>query len=138
PAALVLAAAVVIFVIGQLSRNDQMWIVTTALTIVSGGYFVFLYGVYVRPMRLYRKHVDYMLNGRKRETTGVLKDFAADTSDKEGVECYAMLLNVGERDDEEDDRLFYYDVHKPKPTMPLGSCITVTSNDRMVADVKLA
>ena len=59
-------------------------------------------------------------------------------SDKDGIDCYAMLVNVGERDDAEDDRLFYFDVQKPKPQIPLGTRVTVESNDKMVADLKTA
>ena len=89
-------------------------------------------------MRIYRKHLTYMLNGRMRVTTGVFKSFSEDVSDREGLDCYAMLINVGDKDDPEDDRLFYYDVHKPAPEMPLGTMITVHSNDKMVSAIELA
>lgn len=138
PAVLLVAAAVAVFVAGQLARSETLWMLTAALTVAGGVYFLFFYGVYTRPMLLYARHVDYMLNGRKRETTGVLKAFASEVSDKEGIDCHAMLINVGERDEEEDDRLFYYDAHKPKPEMPLGTRVTVVSNDRMVAEMRVA
>ncbi|MEG0511186.1 MAG: hypothetical protein RR653_00545 [Clostridia bacterium] len=138
PTAVALIAAIVLFVIGQNNRSEHMWMVTAALTVLSGGCFAFFYGVYVRPVRLYTRHVSYMLNGRKRETTGVFKTFADEMSDKEGIECYALLLNIGQTDAEEDDRLFYYDAHKPKPSFPLGTPVTVLSNDRMVADMQAA
>lgn len=138
PAALLLIAAVAVFVYGQLNRNDVLWKLTVLLTVIGGGYFLFLYGVYVRPVRIYRKHLTYMLNGRMRVTTGVFKSFSEDVSDREGLDCYAMLINVGGKDDPEDDRLFYYDVHKPAPEMPLGTMITVHSNDKMVSAIELA
>jgi len=137
PAALLLAAAIAVFVYGQLTRSDTLWRLTAGLTILGGGSFLFLYGLYVYPARQYRTHVHYMLNGRLRSTTGVFKSFSEDVSNREGVECHAMLINVGEKDDPEDDRLFYYDVYKPRPDMPLGSRITVCSNDRMVASIKM-
>lgn len=136
PAILLLLIATVIFVRGQLNRSDTLWQLTTALTILGGGWFLFLYGLYVRPARQYRTHVRYMLQGRLRSTTGVFKSFAEDVSNREGVECHAMLINVGDKDDPEDDRLFYYDVYKPRPDMPIGSRITVTSNDRMIASIQ--
>jgi len=138
PAAALLAAAIAIFVHGQLSRNDTLWMVTTALTIVGGAYFLFMYGVYVRPVSVYRRHLNYMLNGRMRVTTGVFKSFSEDVSDREGLDCYAMMLNVGDKDDPEDDRLFYYDAYKAKPEVPFGALVTVHSNDKMVSDMKLA
>lgn len=137
PPALVMIAGIVLFVLGRLERSSQMWMVTAALWAVGGAYFLFFYGVYVRPLRLYHTHIHYMLNGRKRETTGVLKSFSEEVNDKEGLDCYPMLLNIGERDDLEDDRLFYFDAHKPKPDMPLGTRVTVISNDKMVADMKV-
>jgi len=138
PAVITLAAAIAIFVYGQLNRNDVLWMVTVALTLLGGGYFLFLYGVYVRPARIYRKHVYYMLNGRMRETTGVFKFLSEDMSDHDGLECYAMLVNVGEKNDPEDDRLFYYDACKERPTLSIGDHVTVLSNDKMVSSMKAA
>lgn len=138
PSVLLLSISIVIFVYGQLNRNDVLWMATVALTLVGGGYFLFFYGVYVRPARIYRKHVMYMLNGRMRETTGVFKSFSEDVSDREGLECYAMMLNVGEKDDPEDDRLFYYDKYKDRPVFALGERVTVLSNDKMVSSIKAA
>lgn len=135
PSIAVLAAAIAIFVYGQLNRSDVLWMLTSALTIVGGGYFLFLFGVYVRPALAYRKHLNYMLNGRKRETTGVFKFFSEDVVVREGLEVHAMLVNVGEKDDPEDDRLFYFDVYKPAPEMALGERITVVSNDKMVSAI---
>lgn len=138
PAALVVAAAVAIFVIGQLGRSEQLWKLTTALTLVGGAYFLFFYGVSVRPALIYRKHLRYMLTGRKRTTTGIFKSFSEDVSDRDGLECHAMMINIGEKDDPEDDRLFYYDIYKERPSMPLGTLITVESNDKMVCGIQTA
>lgn len=138
PCALMLTAAIVIFVYGQQQRSETLWMLTAGLTILGGALFLFLYGVYVRPMRLYRRHVDTMLNGRRRETTGVFKSFSDEVSDQEGLECHPMFINVGDKDEDKDDRLFYYDVFKDKPAIPLGTRVTVTSNDKMVADIKPA
>lgn len=138
PAALLLIAAVGIFVYGQQQRSDELWKLTVALTLIGGSYFLFFYGVSVRPALIYRKHIGYMLTGRKRTTTGIFKSFSEDVSDREGLECHAMLLNIGDKDDPEDDRLFYYDIYKDRPAMPLGTRVTVESNDKMVASIKTA
>ena len=138
PAAAALIAAVIIFVYGQLGRSDTLWMVTAALTLLGGGYFLFSLGVSVRPARIYRKHVQYMLTGRMRVTTGVFKSFSEDVCDREGLECFAMLVNIGEKNDPEDDRLFYYDAYKPRPAFELGERITVESNDKMVSSIKAA
>ena len=138
PAVIVLISAVIIFVYGQLNRSDVLWMVTSFLTLLGGGYFLFMYGVSVRPARIYRRHLSYMLTGRKRVTTGVFKAFSEDVSDRDGLECHAMMINVGDKDDPEDDRLFYYDVYKARPEMALGTRVTVQSNDKMVSSIELA
>ena len=136
PSGAALCAAIAIFVYGQLNRNDYLWMLTSALTILGGGYLLFLYGVYVRPALIYRRNLRYLLNGRKRTTTGIFKEISEDISDHDGMEVYAMLLNVGERNDPEDDRLFYYDAYKPLPSMPIGTRVTVCSNDRLVSSME--
>jgi len=134
----VLCAAIAIFVYGQLSRNEYLWMLTSALTILGGGYLLFFYGNSVRPALIYRRNLRYLLNGRKRVTTGIFKEFSEDVTDRDGMEVYAMLLNVGEKNDPEDDRLFYYDAYKPLPTMPIGTRVTVHSNDKLVSSMENA
>lgn len=135
PSVALLLIATVIFVYGQIARSEYLWMLTSALTLIGGGYMVFLLGVYVRPAMIYRKNLQYLLAGRRRSTTGIFKEFSEDVTDREGMEVYAMLINVGERNDPEDDRLFYYDAYKPLPEMPIGTRVTVESNDKLVASM---
>ena len=138
PFTIVFGAAVAIFVYGQLNRHETLWMLTSFLTLLSGGYFLFMFGVYLRPALIYRRNLHFLLEGRKRVTTGIFKEFSEDVSDRDGMEVYPMLLNVGERNDPEDDRLFYYDAYKPLPEMPIGSRVTVYSNDKLVSSIELA
>lgn len=138
PAVVILAAAVGVFVWGRMQRSDTLWMLTAALTVLGGGYFLFLFGVYVRPAWVYRTHVNYMLHGRMRTTTGVLKSISPNLSDHDGLECHALMLNIGDRDDPEDDRLFYYDALKPALTYPLGMRVTVLSNDKLISSIEPA
>ena len=138
PSGILLAAALVIFVYGQLNRSEHLWMLTSALTMIGGGYLLFFYGVYVRPALIYRKNLRFLLTGRKRVTTGIFKEFSEDICDRDGMEVYAMLLNVGDKNDPEDDRLFYYDAYKPQPQIPLGTCVTVYSNDKLVSSIEPA
>ncbi len=135
PAGIALAVAIVIFVYGQLNRHEHLWMLTSFLTLLGGGYFLFFFGNYLRPALIYRKNLRYLLDGRKRVTTGIFKEISEDVSDHDGMEVYAMLLNVGEKNNPEDDRLFYYDAYKPLPAMPIGTRVTVVSNDRLVASM---
>ena len=79
-----------------------------------------------------------MLSNRKRETTGILTEVAQTATDKDGLDCYAVMVNVGEKGDPEDDRLFYYDRLKEPVPIPIGKRVTVLSNDKMIADIREA
>lgn len=78
-----------------------------------------------------------MLNGRMRETVGIFKSFDEQVHDKEGLLCHAMMLNIGEKDDQEDDRLFYFDDFLKKPEELIGKKVKVLSNDKMVSSIEL-
>ncbi len=138
PAAILFAAAVAVFIIGRVNRSEKAWIITAVLTVLAGVYAIFFYGVYAKPMLSYRNHINYMLDGRHREATGYLINFSENVSDRNGIECHAMMINVGEKDDREDDRLYYYDVKKLPIPFEIGTKITVVSNDMMVAELKQA
>ncbi len=135
PAAVLLALAVAAFVFYRLRHDESGWIVSAIFTILGGGYAIFFYGVYLGPMRKYKKHLDYMLDGRKRVTEGILKEVTQTIQDREGVDCFSVLINVGEKNDPEDDRLFYLDAYKSMPSFQPGERVRIESNDRMIAGV---
>jgi len=135
PAILLLLLAVAAFVWYRLRHDESGWIVSGALTILGGAYAIFFHGVYLGPMRKYKKHVDYMLDGQKRVCEGILKDVASDVIDRDGVDCYTVEINVGEKNDPEDDRVFYLDQYKSMAGFTAGDRIRVESNDRMIAAV---
>ena len=136
PAALVFAAAVTVFVIGVGNRDADAWKLPAALTLAAGVYAIFFFGVYAKPMLSYAKHINYMLDGRLRETTGYLTQYSENLSERNGVECHAIMINVGEKDDREDDRLYYYDAKKLPLPFEMGTRVTVVSNDMMVAQLR--
>lgn len=138
PSALMLALAIASFVWFRLHRDASGWIWSALITIVGGSYFLFFYEVYLRPVSLYRKHVAYMLDGRKRESVGWLKSVDRTAQDKDGLDCLSFTVNVGEKDDPADDRLFYIDALKAFPDVPIGARVQVLSNDRMTASLELA
>ena len=138
PAALLLLSGVVVFAISQAQRQAWGWKVACILTLVGGAYFLFLLGVYVQPMGTYRKYVKMMLTGRRRETVGMLTEIAAVTMDKDGLDCYRLMVNVGETGSPEDERLFYYDSLKPSLPFAAGDRVMVVSVDKMIADIREA
>lgn len=133
PCAVLFAAGIALFVVCQLNRIEWGWIVTAAATIAAGGALIFFDGVYIRPMRLYKKHVGFMLDGRMRETSGILQEVSQEVCDKDGIDSYSLIVNVGARNDPEDERLFYFDAQKGRPSMPVGTRVLVKSNDKMIS-----
>ena len=138
PTAVLLALAILSFIGFRLRHDESGWIISALFTILGGGYCIFFYGVYLQPVRKYKKHLDYMLDGNKRETEGVLKEISDVVLDKEGLDCYSVMVNIGERDDPEDDRLFYLDVFKSISEFKIGDRVHIESNDRMIASIAKA
>ena len=134
PAIVGLAAGIALFVAGRMRRSDTLWMVTAALTVLGGGAFLFLFGVWAKPALDYLRHVERMLYGRKRETVGVLTRFSPELCERDGLWCHAMMVNLGSGE-EEDDRLFYYDDEKPAPQLPIGTRVRVESNGNMVSGI---
>ena len=138
PTVVLVAFAIASFVWFRLHHNADGWVVTGLISLLGGAYFLFFYEVYQRPVALYKKHLDFMLDARKRETVGLLTSVNREVCDKNGLDCISFTVNVGEKNDPEDDRLFYLDVLRPMPDWPLGTRVCVFSNDRMVAGLDMA
>ena len=135
PTLAIFLLSIAIFVYGQINRSEKLWMVTVALTVLSLGTLLFLYGTWVKPARLYERHIRYMLHGKQITTTGYVKEISNEISIQESLPFYPLLLNVGEVNDPEDDRLFYYDAQKEAPPCAVGDKVTVTSNDRKISSV---
>ena len=123
PGAVLLAGIVVSFVF------RVRWL-TTALSLALGGGWIFCHGLLIAPLTAYRRHLDEVLHGRVRSTTGAFKEMEEVSVMREGVKYYPMMLSVGNMDDPEDDRLFYYDANLPRPDWKTGDMLTVTAHDK--------
>ena len=115
----------------------QEWL-TVALTILTGCYLLFTHGLLVAPVIAYYQHMDQVMHGRTRTITGAFKEMDETPVLREGVRYYAMLLNVGRMEEEEDDRLFYYDANLPRPDWQKGDQLTLTYHDKAVGAWKKA
>ncbi len=124
-------------VVSLLPHIRLQWL-TILLTILGGAMTIFCYGMFIGPVLSYSRHLKNVLEGRKRETTGRLTEIGSQSCFREGVEYYPMTINVGDKGDEADIRLFYYDVHKGMPPFRLGDMITVVSHDKAVAEIRRA
>jgi hypothetical protein len=133
PAAVLFLLAIASFIWYRYNRNAGGWPVTGLLTIAAGAYFLFFYEVYARPVSLYKRHIDYMLDAHKRETIGILKEISQTVQDKDGLDCRMVTVNIGDKDAAEDERSFYLDALIPVPEVAAGTRVKILSNDRMVA-----
>ena len=112
-----------------------MWL-TITLTILLGIVAIFGHTMFLSPVSVYRRHVDHALYGRVRKTEGCLKEMEENAVWRDGLMLVPLIINIGDMKNEEDDRLFYYDVYKELPKIAIGSPVTVLSNDKMVASIK--
>ena len=123
PAVLLLAGIIVSFVF------RIRWL-TTALSLILGAGLIFFHGLLIKPLIAYKHHLNDVLHGRTRTTTGAFKEMEEIEVDRDGVKYYPMMLSVGNMDDPEDDRLFYYDANLPRPDWQYGEMLTVTAHDK--------
>ena len=136
PSCLLILLAVAVFVWYRLRHDASGWVWSALLTVVGGAYALFFGGTYLRPVSLYLKHIGYMLDGRRREAVGVISRVENVPQDKDGLDCYAFTLNIGNAGDPKDDRLFYYDALKGPLPFTEGDRMRVCSNDGKVAGLE--
>lgn len=105
---------------------------TMALTILLGAGIIFSYGMFLFPLIAYGRHLRDALTGRTRQITGAFKEMEKSPVQREGVMYYPMLLSVGDPEEPEDDRLFYYDASVERPAFSQGETLTVTAHDKFV------
>lgn len=123
PALMLFAAVIVSFVI------RIKWL-TMALSVLLGAGCIFSYGLLLSPVIAYKKHLDEVLHGKVRSTTGAFKEMETQAVMRDGVQYYPMMISVGDMEDPEDDRLFYYDANLPRPDWKIGEMLTVTAHDK--------
>lgn len=133
PCALLLAGIVV----SVLPGIRLEWL-TIVLTITLGAVLIFCDGLFIAPLRAYRRHLDSALHGRTRQLEGIFKSVETVSCLKDGVTFYPMIVSAGDPDDEEDDRLFYFDAEKAFPPLKAGDRISLTYHDKAVVALTLA
>lgn len=123
PVGILAALAIVSFIL-------RIRYLTMGLTVLAGVYAIFCWGMFVAPVRAYRRHLNEVLHGRVRTAAGTFKEMEETAVWRDGVRYYPLLISVGNPDNEEDDRLFYYDANLPRPDWQPGDALTVTAHDK--------
>ena len=130
PAGILLALAVWSFIV------RIKWL-TIFLTALAGCWMIFIYHMKRIPMRAYEEHVHSALRAPKKEAEGKYLRMEATPVERNNVMYYAFYLNVGDKQDPEDDRLFYYDAMKPLPDWKTGDRLHVISYDKFVSSFEV-
>ncbi|MDR2505435.1 MAG: hypothetical protein LBD16_04935 [Oscillospiraceae bacterium] len=99
-----------------------------AISVVLGSLFIFFWGMKAEPVRHMRKHLREIHSGLTKTTVGRIMSFGSDAVSREGIECFAVLLNVGETGDENDERLFYWNAGLAAPRVSVGDTVSVISH----------
>lgn len=105
---------------------------TSLLSVVLGILLIFCLDMFILPLHRYEKHLAHALGGKTRQNTGWLKEMEENLVVKEGLPFYPVILNINKMENEEDDRLFYWDAHTPRPDWQPGQKLTLTSYDKRI------
>jgi hypothetical protein len=132
----ILISIVLAVFIRDLGTRDQAlrseWL-TSLLSVLAGALGIFTFGMFISPVLSYRRHLHYVLDGRKREVRGTLKKIDNVPVMRDGVRFYPVTISAGDLKDEADDRLLYYDANKPLPGWREGQLLSVFAHDKTIA-----
>ena len=106
---------------------------TILLSALAGCWMIFTYQILLVPRKAYRLHVRSALRIPGRNTDGYYLRMEETPVERDNVLYYAFYVNVGEKNDPEDDRLFYFDAMKPLPSWQSGERLRVVSYDKFVS-----
>lgn len=95
-------------------------VVTIAITAVWGSLVIFLWSMKLSPLLAYRRYLRDIKGGLSRDVEGVVTQFDDAPTFRDGLNFYAMIVNVGDTNDPEDERLLYWDAHLARPEIHVG------------------
>ena len=140
PSVLMLIALIVVLVIrGNGGMADTPAQITVdALTILIGVTLIAGWGLFIKPLHCYQRHIENLLHGRTHVCEdGTFCHLDEDESTVDGVSYYALTLNCLDEKQKPYERLFYYDVQKPRPDFKEGDPLRIVYHDRFIGQVEL-
>lgn len=121
----------------HMHRNESLaWLAYASLFLLTV-LVIFCDSFFLSPLRAYKHHIKDALYGRTRELKGFFKSIDSTPCLRDNVAFYPLILSEGDLNNEEDDRLFYFDAQKPFPPISVGDSITIISNDKRVAKITI-
>ncbi|MDR0929243.1 MAG: hypothetical protein LBM74_05955 [Oscillospiraceae bacterium] len=98
------------------------------ITLLGGGLLIFLWGMKFTPLLKYRKYLREIRAGLNRQVEGSVSHLEETITSREGLSFYALLVNVGDPKNPEDDRLFYWDGQLPRPALLPGQRVRILAH----------
>lgn len=131
--AIALAAIVVSLIWRDASHmnnpNEQAsQIITIGVTLVWGVLLIFLWSMKLSPLLSYRKYLKETHSGLTRDVEGIVTEVDQDTSFRDGLSFYGIIVNVGDLKDPEDERRLYWDAQLGKPELLVGDRVYVRAH----------
>jgi len=134
PVAVLLALFIYAYTL-HLHRNESLaWLCYLSLLLLAL-LVIFCDSLFLSPLRAYKRHLKDALYGRTRELKGLFKSLDSTPCLRDNVAFYPLIISEGDLNNEEDDRLFYFDATKPFPLLSVGTGVTVISNDKRVSNL---
>lgn len=133
--ALILMAILLLFAAVMVNRQRLEY---PAMAMAALGFMItyFVACFKVVPWIRYNRFMREMKNGQRRKAECIFKYFDTERRMHDGVEVYDMIVTVGT--EEEDERLYYWDIDKKQPELREGDRICVESYGNFVVSVTLA
>ncbi len=109
--------------------NEQTsQIVTIGVTLLWGALGIFFWSMKLTPLLCYRKYLKEITSGLSRDVTGVVVRFDDTTTFRDGLSFYALVVDIGDTGDPEDERLLYWDAQLARPDIRPGERVSVTAH----------
>lgn len=103
-------------------------IITIAVTLVWGAIIIFFWSMKLSPRLSYRRYLREIHSGISRDVEGVIVALDEDTAFRDGLSFYRMVVNVGDLEAEEDERILYWDAQMGKPELAVGDRVAARAH----------
>ncbi len=104
--------------------NEQAsQMLTIGVTLLWGALILFFWGMKLSPLLCYRKYLREIHRGLSRTVEGVLTRVDEGLTFRDGINFIAVIVNVGNLEEPEDDRLLYWDARLRFPALSPGRAV---------------
>lgn len=112
-----------------IQRNEPL---TVAFSLLCGALLIAGWGLAVKPVSAYARHVDAMLHGISHTIEADYLSLDADESMVDGNRFRAIRVTCVDDEDKPYERLFYWDAEKPLPAFEAGQRLSIRYHDKAV------